>query len=184
MKEKIKELRVRIDGLSQLTKELKQLHVGDKFIASADNIVYRHKDIGEYWQPKEIEKAYDSLILAKAWLGKVLEELGKAVNQGEDLVEEDTISYKLTEHVAINWFNNGVNTWKKREFEPKTHKEKVEWLIQTIESAITNDVKQMARTSSTSFTKEFNIARTNSYNHLCEARFWLGFELQKIKENG
>ena len=34
------------------------------------------------------------------------------------------------------------------------------------------------------FSREFAIARTNCYTHLCEARFWLGFELQRIKEEG
>jgi hypothetical protein len=42
----------------------------------------------------------------------------------------------------------------------------------------------MGRTRDTLFvpTREFAIARTNSYNYLSEARLWLGFELQRIKE--
>jgi hypothetical protein len=179
MKEQIKELRIQIDGLSQLTKELKP-------------IFDIHTRNGKKTNSKEIEKAYDSLILAKAWLGKVLEELGGAVKQGEHLVGEDTISYKLVEGVAINWFNNGINTWKRMQYEPKTHEEKVEWLMQTVESAVITNVLVLKEQLSDSTFNIFNekqkaikaaIASTNVYNHLCEARFWLGFELGRIRDN-
>jgi hypothetical protein len=66
MKDQIKELRVRIDGLSQLTQELKPINKNEEF-----------KAFPEYINSKEIEKTYNSLILAKAWLGKVLGELAE-----------------------------------------------------------------------------------------------------------
>ena len=66
METQIKELRVKIDGLAQLTKELKPLRdCGKKECEFCPKI-----------NSKEIEKAVDSLYLAKAWLGKVLGELG------------------------------------------------------------------------------------------------------------
>jgi len=131
MKEQIKELRVKIDGLSQLTKELKPL----TFLSSVDNS-------RDYNSP-EIEKAYDSLILAKAWLGKVLGELGEATP-----------------------YKNDGNRKTIGDIEP------------TADRAITTQTIHTGNQS-----REFAIARTNSYNHLCEARFWLGFELQRIKES-
>lgn len=85
MKEQVKELRVKIDGLAQLVKSLKPITI---------DRAANHEESSKYWkenpnydlQPvftfddknlsKEASKAYDSLMLAKAWLGKVLEELG------------------------------------------------------------------------------------------------------------
>lgn len=157
MKEQIKEVRVKIDGLSQLTRELKPL----TFLSSADNS-------RDYNSP-EIEKAYDSLILAKAWLGKVLGELGEATpytNDGNRKTVEDIEPTADKGHVMV--------------FGDFNHIEKVDWLRQEIQYT-THLVTQTIHTGNQS--REFAIARTNSYNHLCEARFWLGFELQRIKES-
>lgn len=57
------------------------------------------------------------------------------------------------------------------------HIQKVDWLREHI-AIIIKELLELNITGS----RELAIARTNSYNHLCEARFWLGFELQRIKE--
>src|SRR5690606_38333619 len=64
MEKEIKELRVKIDGLAQLCEGL---HKPSDPMKNANWVIYT---------TKEVEKVVDSLYLAKAWLGKVLEELG------------------------------------------------------------------------------------------------------------
>ena len=74
MKEEIKELRVRIDGLSQLVKELKELKHCTTPIAGEDNIL-RQSIVHKHFTSHEVNKCYDSLILAKVWLGFELERI-------------------------------------------------------------------------------------------------------------
>lgn len=168
MKEQIKELRVKIDGLSQLVKELRP---------HGNSLNWRA------FHSRETEQAYDSLILAKAWLGKLLGELGAENPYGsnyktvEDIVPTaDKANITSTGCIIIDKSNGEPNdlTWLQ-----KSHIEKVDWLRQEIESIISN----IPTATVYNATREWNIARTNTYNHLCEARFWLGFELQKIKES-
>lgn len=168
MKEQIKQLRVSIDGLAQLTKELKPMDCNSNNPGLKNN-------------SPQIEKAYDSLILAKAWLGKMLGELGvdnpykSGYKTKEDIEPTQDVSEVLCttglEGIATN------KTWKEL-----NHIEKVDCLRTEIEK-IVNEIKSIARTDAQNFTKEFNISRTNCYNHLCEARFWLGFELERIKNS-
>lgn len=101
MKEEIKNLRVQIDGLAQLVKSL-----GEPIFAIDSSNIPKDFDAAKFlenWekyktfmvpiQPryeslkvhtKELEKTYDSLILAKAWLGKILQELGKTTPYAND----------------------------------------------------------------------------------------------------
>jgi hypothetical protein len=201
-KELIKELRVKIDGLSQLTKELKVLlgHAFDKPEVHGIS--------------KETEKAYDSLILAKAWLGKVLEELGdknpyKSGNKTVENVEPTDERWKNKMGIKLlgaiyyiekeDWLRQDVYTPKadaifsfgvkgdkdyvegkinkfELEWIKKNYIEKVDWLRQEIQH-ITYIVYQTCVTNSkTRFHCE------TCYRHLCEARVWLDFELQRIKE--
>jgi hypothetical protein len=74
-----------------------------------------------------------------------------------------------------------------------SHIEKVDWLKQEIEKVI-KGVKNISTSivvlngigagqpTNQNLSREFAIARTNTYNHLCEAKFHLGFELQRIKQ--
>lgn len=215
MKDQIKQVRVKIDGLSQLVKELKPnssksilIIKTDKYCTQEDQLAQNqflskwNKEPFSFAIPKDIEyeihnlndfkeinKCYDSLILAKAWLGKVLGELGEATPYFKDGNRHelkdieptaDTVKKGIKEMVSVNWFDNGIEVWKKTQYEPKNHIEKVDWLRQTIQTAVLNDIKNLELKGS----RELAIARTNCYNHLSEARFHLGFELQKIKENG
>src|SRR3989304_5586669 len=137
MEKQIKELRVKIDGLSQLIKDLKP---------------YRNEicnppefEIEEFnTNSKEIEKSYDSLILAKAWLGKVLQELGIETpykNDGNRKTVEDIEPTTDTESTAdpMGLTHNNhlgfVYTWSK-----KNHIEKVDWLRQQIDSITSIDL--------------------------------------------
>lgn len=177
MKEQITNLRVQIDGIAQLTKGLKPLPMSGGYLEMVNS--------------KEIEKTYDSLIVAKAWLGKLLGELGQETpyaNDGKRKSVED-IEPTADKHTLLGNTNSDFNlqfvnsdgTTPSISWDNKSHIEKVDWLRQEIQH-ITHLVEQTIFTSGQS--REFAIARTNTYNHLCEARFWLGFELQRIKEEG
>lgn len=226
MQEKVKQLRVSIDGIAQLTKDLKPfketffshkvesdiesastprleiveksfsnqpLHYKFHYLLKTDKGVFRwgnnvEQTIDEAlasWgsainlNSKEIEKAYDSLIFAKAWLGKVMGELGvKSPYKSGYKTKEDI---EPTADVADKPLSNFLTN--KGDWDKLSHIEKVDYLRTQIESII-NEITPIQATEAlgAKSPREFNIARTNSYNHLCEARFWLGFELQRIKE--
>jgi hypothetical protein len=166
MKEQIKQIRVRIDGLSQLTQELKPINKNEEF-----------KAFPEYINSKEIEKTYDSLILAKAWLGKVLGELGEDTpyaNDGKRKSVED-IEPAADKGVVIPSQISREDAW-----ENKTHIEKVDWLREEI-AKLTTEFKDVWY----NYFRGFNgFYYTVVFQYLSEARFWLGFELQRIKESG
>lgn len=196
MIEQIRNLRVKIDGLARLTKELTPVKVAI---------------IGGYKNSKEIEKAADSLYLAKAWLGKVLGELGEETpykNDGNRKTVADieptadtaqmnlqSANYTFPDADHINWMD-GKNhiervDWLRQEI--KTIIEKIpnysKWIEEQIdnfyknveydnkEDAFNKEQKFMSSLPNLQF--EFDLV----YKYLSEARFWLGFELQRIKEN-
>lgn len=162
MKEQIKELRINIDGLAQLTKELCPVKVAI---------------ISGYKNSREIDKVVDSLYLAKAWLGKVLGELGVESPYPKDGTRKTIKDIEPTADVVkkIEFPYTVIGVEKPKEL---CHIEKVDWLREEINriSIKVEDIDTKGQC------REFSIARTNAYNYLCEARFHLGFELQRIKE--
>jgi hypothetical protein len=174
MKEQIKELRVKIDGLSQLTKELKVL------------LGYAFDESEVYGISKETEKAYDSLILAKAWLGKVLQELGESTPYANDgnrkTVEDIEPAADKPNYIITKNIDTGCYDWDKG----MNHIEKVDWLRQEID-IITAEVQgAFIRGYVEKLVTDIDrvhLLNKIIYQHLSEARFWLGFELQRIKEN-
>lgn len=171
MKEVIKELRVKIDGLSQLVKVLGSVNISEG------------KPV--YIRPVEIDNCHTSLILAKAWLGKVLGELGESTpyaNDGNRKTVADiepTADKAVEEPTSINYeFTYAKNRWS-----TWNHIEKVDWLRQEIDKVIPSyyeldDAIEKYNPNQVTCSSLL----WNAYTHLCEARFWLGFELQRIKE--
>jgi len=204
MQEKVKQLRLGIDGIAQLVKELQPTQ---GFIIDVAKIpqgwdlekvveIFKKTNYGvidssstseekipkNTFTPinanKEIAKAYDSLIFAKAWLGKVMGELGVASPYKSGYKTKEDI--EPTADVADKALPDFLTI--KGDFNTLNHIEKVDYLRVSIDDLVKavknlNYTEMMGQPS-----REFAIARTNSYNHLCEARFWLGFELQRIKE--
>lgn len=210
--EQIKQLRIKIDGISQLVKELKPLRnlvidlnkiPTDKGIDLEKFMYYlnnegrafvENNESGNAVQPldlnTELHKCYDSLILAKAWLGKILKELGEETpykNDGNRKTVEDIepsadtviLSNGLNSSIQEG-LNNGVfklsNIINEELFKNKSHIEKVDWLREEIKNIIEN---------TEDFSQEYptiEIEQGFVYKYLSEARFWLGFELQRIKE--
>jgi hypothetical protein len=58
-----------------------------------------------------------------------------------------------------------------------SHIERVDWLRQRIKALIDLLPYEIVQKSN------IEVQMNNCYTHLTEARFWLGFELQRIKEN-
>ena len=192
MKEQIKDVRIKIDGLSQLVKGVKTIQVDLALktkTETIDDFLQRCKieklGVEIINQSKELEKAYDSLILGKAWLGKVLGELGtenpyKSGYKTKEDIEPVADKPSINSESFIIWLHEDFIQGKLYD---KNHIEKVDWLRTEIEGII-EEVKNLVNIDSSFKTsREFAIARTNSYNHLSEARFWLGWELERIKNN-
>ena len=121
--------------------------------------------------------ANNSLLLAKAWLGKVLKELGEDspyVNDGKRKTVEDIESAAdvssgqglFKDDFEILWWQKELN-----------HIEKVDWLRQEIGKMVGEADILMSQKG------RVYIFGCNINQHLSEARFWLGFELERIKEN-
>lgn len=187
MEEQIKELRIKIDGLAQLSKELKPIESKPNlhgYSIKNELVTFTFPGVNS----KEIEKAVDSLYLAKAWLGKILGELGEATpytNDGkrktvEDIEPAADTHPTIPENIgmAVVEINNNIDRWQHF-----NHIEKVDWLREEIEILVKNLNKIINPVSYTN--KPYNIRnyKNLSEKYLCEARFWLGFELQRIKEN-
>ena len=190
--EEITSLRIKIDGISQLVKELKPVKSSD-FNFGADDyseqlekvkkglsvgfdipkglcILYSNKN------SKEINKTYNSLILAKAWLGKVLGEIGNENPYKNNGNRHEVKDIEPTADVAeVITHRVGVLDDVSQSYDLKNHIEKVDWLreeIKDIEAKyISLNIKPIIMVTYLSVTQ-----------HLSEARFWLGFELQRIRE--
>lgn len=175
MKDTTKELRIKIDGLSQLVKELKPIDAlwGNNEVP--EDAAFRHIMITS----KAINKAADSLLLSKAWLGKVLAELGTENPYKSGYTSKDDI--KPTADTAN--FKDKISIINEVNYLDMNHIEKVDFIRTEIEKCIQVIVDMDFTKSDANVlpTKERAIARINAYSHLCEAKLWLGFELARIK---
>jgi hypothetical protein len=208
MKEQIKELRVEIDGLAQLCEGLKPIKDGAAIHNRLRNLdllsihsteyeraVHKAKYEKEYDEvirktsrnTEEIKEAVKSLKLSKAWLGKVLESLGSKNPYGsgyktaEDIVPETDkaktvcgiagIPGKTIRLEAIDTFT--INGKVMNEYCQMSHIEKVDWLRTEIKQLVEKLVIMQIE----------NKAYYNTiYQYLLEARFWLGFELGRVRD--
>jgi hypothetical protein len=226
MIEQIKQLRVSIDGLSQLTKELKPFPENPLMTGVTS---------------KELVRCYDSLILAKAWLGKILGELAEKEFK-IDLEKEYTFTiykspsdYEQVSYLGKNlpedkkqllygqWLKDNTTPYandgnrktvedieptadkgpSKKDFDPDSskdkwgithpviqnieypdgcfwnllnHIEKVDYLRQEINKCVDLLPWELLQKSN------IEIQVNNCYTHLSEARFWLGWELSRLRD--
>lgn len=199
MIEQIKTQRVQIDGISQLVKDLKPSNrefvvdinkipkgwdmikfdeilktTGYAFQSSSDKDNPVIQEINRF---KELDKCFDSLILAKGWLGELLGELGEQTPYQNDGKRKDVNDIEKTVDIfPLKGFIDELGgDWHQR-----THIEKVDYLRQRIKQEIKLVIDMKFENVTT---REIAISRTNVYNHLVEAKMWLGFELQRLKEN-
>jgi hypothetical protein len=195
MKTQIKELRVRIDGLAQLVESLgKPLIIVGNNISPDDiseellkmwrgapsNVIKlsNEKPVEHYSFNYNLYECHKSLRLAKAWLGKVLGELGEESpykNDGKrkEVKDIEPPADKSAKSILSNM----------------TYVEKIDFLREDIKRII-NDIKELNNKEMSSKGLLYmmqHIWIISKYQdcalfHLSEARFHLGFELQRIKE--
>lgn len=184
MIEKIKALRVQIDGLAQLTKGLKPNDAlwGDPKVAP-ENAAFKWIMVNS----KEINQAHDSLILAKAWLGKILGKLGNPTPYQNDGKRKDVKDIEPTADRPEIVCTTGALVEK--HYVDFNHIEKVDWLRQEIEKISKNELSSGDMTEEEhQYIKDnpdcgkLYFYETMYQQYLTEARFWLGFELQRIRE--
>ena len=155
MKQQVKELRVKIDGLAQLVNGLSE-------------------------QSEEIKDSVKSLFLAKAWLGRVLGGLGEGTpysNDGKRKTVED-IEPAADRKKEVNEFMAYKGGTGERDYVDFNHIEKVDWLREEIQKA-SEEYKDLW------FTKCGDLQGflySVVYQHLSEARIHLGFELGRVRD--
>lgn len=154
--DQIKECRVSIDRLSQLASSI------NATLSSSSDPKGRYSF--------QVEKAEERLLFAKAWMGKMLGKLNEASPYANDGNRKAVSDIEKTADVAINSENE---TWRS-----KNHIEKVDSLREEIGGYI----KKISNTEFESRNEELLIAKTNTYINLCEARFYLGFELERLRK--
>jgi len=183
MKTKIHKLRTRIDGLAGLVKSLKPIEV----VTGSNDVVgpgYRVQAHGK--ASDELIDCYKSLLLAKAWLGKILAELGEETpykNDGnrktaEDIEPTADVSLPIALKVQLNPLKPiGVST------RDMNHIEQIDWLREEIQKILilVDNVLHPGDIGDFEMDDQYDYFML-SEQHLTEARFHLGFELQRIKE--
>jgi hypothetical protein len=166
MKNQIKELRIQIDALHQLTLLLmpvtKEVHY--KFSNS-----------------QEIEDAAHSLIYAKAWLGKCMAELGDKTPYANDGKRKSVEDIELPTDVATG----GRDTFTQViDWDSTNHVERVDWIrteIQAIFDKLENIEGEVDESVNTKPNSKLERYTNISLQYLAEARFALGFELGRVK---
>jgi hypothetical protein len=173
MKENIKALRVHIDGLAKILKSTCEID----YLSSVGMV---HQSIMNH----EMQKSYDDLILAKAWLGKVLEFIGEDSpykNDGKRKTAADIepTADRADDSTLTPPFDVPVMWWK-----DATHIEKIDWLRERIKGLIEDQITEAFDLEPSDPNTNAIISALNKHvHHLHEARFWLGFELQRIRES-
>lgn len=171
MIQQIKQLRIKIDGLTELTQSL------DK--------------------SREIALTITSLQLTKMWLGKILGELGQAhpypesTNPSNEIIEAAVDKYSLsslplqdnnmkdyfsvTDQPNIHWYNNF------------THIQKVKWLrgeLKSLDSEIFALLKERVDELPEENADKAALFMMYCYKSYTESVMWLGTELGRIHEEG
>ena len=121
---------------------------------------------------EEVLNAQSSLFFAKAWLGKILGGLGNPSPYTKDGKRNSIEDIEPTAEKAHS-------VEPPEEFKEFNYVQKIDWMRQEIG-------KQVDKIEAMDFQggRKQNLAKENVYTELCEARFWLGFELQRLRENG
>ena len=153
MEVQIKNLRLRIDGLAQLVKELE---------GSA-----------------ELTKSHNALIIGKAWLGKCLGALGTPSPYPKDGERHSVADIEKTADTLENTMGLTGPNWG------NNHIEKVDWLRQQISKVLNQGAEEIEHSPSRESFLELPLMwyYFEAKKELMIARFWLGFELERIKKD-
>ena len=139
-------------------------------------------------------------MLAKAWLGKVLGELGEETpykNDGNRKTREDIepaadIAETVYGAVSLNDSKSSrleaidtftLNGRVMYDYTNLTHIEKVDWLREEIKQ-LANIVLEVngGKLNQRTYSEYEEKLQWNAHSYLQEARFWLGFELGRVRD--
>lgn len=166
MKEKIKDLRLQIDALAQIVGTMRGAHLVRTLITDGNNI----------------KGCHGSLLFAKAWLGKTLGALGQETPYKNDGHRKTVADIEPTSDRNNHVFHDDL---EKVEFETSTYIEKIDLLRQKIQ-IVCDRIYNIIDGSDGNYRPignlALNLSLQSSFNHICEARFHLGFELEMIRE--
>jgi hypothetical protein len=202
MKKEIKKLRIRIDGLAQLVESLSMPTIivdknklPEDITAEEFAKMYRESPmpIIQRFDAKVIStpflhniyECHRSLLLSKAWLGKILGELGEETPYKSDGKRKTVEDIANPADVAIETEDFPVSPEKwddKTNFDEVSYIEKIDFLREEIKNLTSQSYGLYYRNSHLMGSWAIFNSSTNVYQHLSEARFHLGFELQRIKE--
>lgn len=153
MEQNIKSLRIRLDSFSKLAKD--SLH-----------------------QSRQVDKCVDEILLSKAWLGKALGSLNVESPYPKDGDRKNVADIEKTADTADALVMEDLLI-EEADFHDKNPVEKVDWLRQAIGKSITSAVTTL--NYGVFADKIGTTIIDNVITHLTEARFWLGFELERQK---
>lgn len=115
-----------------------------------------------------LTRASTEILLGKAWLGKLLG------NYNVDSPYSKDGSRKTVEDIEPTAESSIPQDWDKS----FNYIQRVDQLRQYL-SMLSEDIKNLELGRGT---WEANVARTNAFVHICQARFNLGFELERLRE--
>lgn len=181
--EEFKKLRKQLDAYSQLVGEMRPINnigvsADVKDFNSDEKKLFELVGFKEAVNSEELKSCEKNLLLAKAWTGKILGEMNdpspyKNEGQRSEVQHIEPVDAKVD---TAPWKER--NNWK-----AKSHIEQVESLRVLIQQALDfiqgffPDPKGEYKNP-----RSLAIARTEVETYLIEARFQLGFELHRIKE--
>ena len=146
----VKGLRVRIDAYAQLMRDSLQ-------------------------QTSQVDKAIDELLLAKAWLGKALGSIGVDSPYRNDGKRQDKADIEPTADTTNVLIMNDLYT--ESDFENKNPVQRVDFLREAIKDTVKSAILTLNYGNFPTVIGSHTI--DNVITHLSEARFWLGFELER-----
>lgn len=184
MKEQFIKMRRQLDAYSQIASEMtfvKNIGVStDARDFHSDKKTFELVGFPEDTISKPIERCIENLLLAKAWTGKLLGHIGDSTPYKNDGKREDVKSIEPTDAVV------DIKPWKEKNnwnaFNPVQKVDQLRQLVQNTLIDVQGFFPDAEYLKTVDNARSFNIARTEIESHLIEARFQLGFELQRMKE--
>ncbi len=172
--DKIKQLRLQLDGLGQLAHNLRPIkeikHVGFKIKDEAGN--YHARFLGN---SPEITRAKTDIFFAKGWCGQLLSCLGQATPYKKDGHRKEVKDIEpADDHVSE--FEDRAS------YEEKNHIQKVDYLRQVL-GVHKKQVLEWSNSPATFvINQQASLCVQQIWIRLTDARMDLGFELQRIYE--
>ena len=169
----IQKLRKQLDGLSQVVDRLRPIK-GFDVSASVEDInsgknLFEINGIPYQQNSEPIKEAKQSLLFAKAWVGKLVDSLEVPTSHNNEKGRNEDIEPIDTKVDIAAWE-------EKMQWSSKNHIEKVDFLRGRIKELV-KEVKEF----SDSLSRSGAIARTQIEIYLEEATINLGFELERVR---